>query len=190
MNFDVPHRNLVQFIGRTPRFEGPTEAHVTLGFNAVVQLLWASDDHARLNVDISYEDFEADLQPSSIAQVCTMCLPPLPTVDNLRLGVFPGDRQITWLVYVQKDEWLELLLPFAAVKSLYLSKESAPGIAAALQELIGSRISEVLPSLQNIFVEGLEPSGPLQENIGQFVTTRQLSGHPIAISDWQRLYWN
>ncbi|KAN0105348.1 hypothetical protein V8E52_011107, partial [Russula decolorans] len=40
------------------------------------------------------------------------------------------------------------------------------GIAAALQELVGARITDVLPSLQNIFMEGLESSGPLQESIG------------------------
>ncbi|KAI0277926.1 caspase domain-containing protein [Russula aff. rugulosa BPL654] len=78
--------------------------------------------------------------------------------------------------------WLELLRPFAAVENLYLSKEFAPGIAVALQELSG--ITEVLPRLQNIFVEGLERLGPLQENIGQFVATRRLSGHPIAVSIW------
>jgi hypothetical protein len=36
------------------------------------------------------------------------------------------------------------------------------------------------------YIEGLEPSGRLQENIGQFVAARQLSGHPIAISVWSR----
>jgi hypothetical protein len=36
-------------------------------------------------------------------------------------------------------------------------------------------------------VEALEPSGPLQENIGQFVAARQLSDQPVAISDWDRL---
>jgi hypothetical protein len=70
------------------------------------------------------------------------------------------------------------------VKNLRLSKEFVPGIAAALQELVGDRITEVLPSLENIFVNGLEPSEPFQENIGQFVAARQLSGHPITISDW------
>ena len=60
---------------------------------------------------------------------------------------------------------LKLLLPFTAVKNLYLSKEFSPSIAAALQELVGDRIIEVLPSLQNIFVEGLKPSGPFQEII-------------------------
>ena len=71
------------------------------------------------------------------------------------------------------------------MKNLYLSKDFAPGIAAALQELAGG-ITEVLSSLQNIFVEGLEPSGPFQKNIGQFVAARQLSDYPIAISDWDK----
>ena len=75
-----------------------------------------------------------------------------------------------------------LLLPFVAVKYLYLSTES--GIAAALKELVGGRTTEVFLNLQNIFVEELKPSGPFQKNIGQFVAARQLSYHPIAISDW------
>jgi hypothetical protein len=82
--------------------------------------------------------------------------------------------------------WLRLLLPFTAVKKFYLSKEFVPGIAAALQELVEDRITEVLSSLQNIFVEGLEPSVPFQKNVGQFVAARQLSDHPIAIYDWDR----
>jgi hypothetical protein len=80
--------------------------------------------------------------------------------------------------------WLQLLLPFTAVKNLYLSEEYALSIAVSLQELVGDRITEVLPSLQNIYVQELEPWGPFQENIGQFVAARQLSDHPIAISVW------
>ena len=53
-----------------------------------------------------------------------------------------------------------------AVKNLYLSKELSPGIAGALQDLVGGRLTEVLPGLQNTFVEWLEPSGHFQENIG------------------------
>jgi hypothetical protein len=82
---------------------------------------------------------------------------------------------------------LQLLLPFTAVKNLYLSRLFGPRIAGALQDLVGGRITEVLPSLQNIFVQGLEPLGPFQESIGQFVTARQLSGHPVAISDWDSM---
>jgi hypothetical protein len=86
---------------------------------------------------------------------------------------------------IENTLWLQLLLPFTAVKNLYLSRNYALGITAALQEPVGGRITEVLPSLRNIFVEGLKPSGPFQENIGQFVAAQQLSGHPIAISVWE-----
>jgi len=82
---------------------------------------------------------------------------------------------------IENTLWLELLLPFPAVKNLYLSKDFAPGVAAALQEIVGT---EVLPSLQNIFVEALEPSGPFQESIGQFFSARELSGHHITSSVW------
>jgi hypothetical protein len=97
------------------------------------------------------------------------------------------DPQIVWKNdAIENILWLELLLPFTAVKNLYLSKEFAPYIAAALQEVIGARITEVLPSLQNIFVERLQvkPSRPFQKNIWQFAGSRRQSGHPIAISDW------
>jgi hypothetical protein len=46
-------------------------------------------------------------------------------------------------------------------------------------------ITEVLPNLENIFVKELEPPGPFQEKIEQFVVARQLSDHPIAISVWE-----
>ena len=72
------------------------------------------------------------------------------------------------------------------MKNLYLSKEFVPGIAATLQELIGGRIKEVLPSLQNIFVEELKSSELFQEKIGPFVAARKLPGRLIVISVWNK----
>jgi len=80
--------------------------------------------------------------------------------------------------------WLRLFLPFTAAKNLYLCKEFVPDIAVTLQELIGARIMEVLPSLQNIFVKGLKRSGPVQKSIRHFATTRRHSDHRITISVW------
>jgi hypothetical protein len=71
------------------------------------------------------------------------------------------------------------------VKNLYLSEEFALRIGPALQELVGSRTMEVLSTLQNIFVEGLHPSGPVQEGIVRFVAARQLSGHHVTVSLWE-----
>ena len=81
---------------------------------------------------------------------------------------------------------MELLLPFAAVKGLYLSKQITPRIAPALQELAGGRIIEVLPTLQNTFMEGFQPLEAVHEGIGQFIPARQLTNHPVAISIWER----
>jgi hypothetical protein len=71
------------------------------------------------------------------------------------------------------------------VKNLYLHERLAPRIVLALQELVGGRVTEVLPTLQNIFLQGLEPSGPIQEGIGKFVAMRrQITKHPIVVSRW------
>ena len=176
-NFDTPH--LVQFISRTPRLQEPNDAHVILGIAADVQLLWALDDQ---RVGISHENIGPRFQPSFIAQVCTVCLPPLHMVVNLRLEAPSELRHSKKLLNdVEDDQWLELLRPFTAVKNLYLLGDCQPGMASALQDLVGDRTTEVLPLLQNIFLERFEPSGRFRGGIGQFVAARQLSGHPIAV---------
>jgi hypothetical protein len=110
-------------------------------------------------------------------------LHPLSTVEDLYIE--HRYQQLVWKNdAIENTLWLQLLLPFTAVKIIHLSKEFALGIAAALQELVGGRITEVVPSLQSILVGGLEPSGPFQKSIGQFVAARQLSDHPITISIW------
>ena len=72
------------------------------------------------------------------------------------------------------------------MKNLYLSEEIAARIAPALQELAGDTMAEVLPTLQTISLEGLEPSGPVQEGIRQFVAARKVTSHPIAVTHWER----
>jgi hypothetical protein len=89
-----------------------------------------------------------------------------------------------------KDEtqWQEILHTFTAVKNLYVCKEFARRIASTLQDLIGERErgTDVLPALESISLEGLQPSGPIQEDIGKFVSARQLSCRPITVSPWER----
>ena len=179
--FDCPQ--LVQFVNRTPTLRGLDEAHVqfndkTTGLRLRYRTSKSSVDALLINIFC----YEAHLQPSSIGRVCNPSLHLLSTVEDLYIE----HRLDRTNDAIGDDLWLELLLPFTVVKNLYLSEKIAPGIAAALQELVGDRITEVLPNLQNIFVEELEPSGPFQENIGQFVSARQLSGHSIAISVWDK----
>jgi hypothetical protein len=80
-----------------------------------------------------------------------------------------------------------MLHSFIAVKNLYISEEFAPLIAHALQGLVGRRMTELLPTLQNMFVGGCLPSGPVQEGIVLFAVARQVANHPIAVSRWRKL---
>jgi hypothetical protein len=91
-----------------------------------------------------------------------------------------------WVNDNKNTKWLDVLLPFTAVKNLYLSKQFLPRIAPALQKLTGGRTIEVLPSLQNVLLEGFQPSKPVQKGIARFISARQLANHPVAISAWHR----
>jgi hypothetical protein len=176
--FDTPQ--LIQFISRTPTLEALKRARVAFG-NDAARVYFSQKSNYRLNVEISCR--ESDWQLSSLKQVCDLCLPLLSTLEHLYIHELPFS-QPDWRDNVENSLWLELLRPFTGVKNLYLSEEFAPRIAPALQELVGERTTEVLPTLQIIFVEGLQPPGPVQEGIEQFVAARQTTSYPIAVSRW------
>jgi hypothetical protein len=94
--------------------------------------------------------------------------------------------QPLWQDDLENNQWLDLFHPFTTVKNLYLSREFVPRIVPILQELVGERVTEVLPDLQSIFLEGRQELGFVPENIREFIAARQLSGRAIAISYWTR----
>jgi hypothetical protein len=72
------------------------------------------------------------------------------------------------------------------VKNLYLSKDFALRIAPALDDLGREIVTEVLPALENVFIEKLKLYGPVTEAFRNFAAMRQLSGHPIVVCHWDR----
>jgi hypothetical protein len=84
-------------------------------------------------------------------------------------------------------DWLELLNPFVSVKSLYVDERLGPSVTHVLQELTGERVVEVLPALHDLFLEGLQPSGSVQEALKPFLAARQCSNHPVVIQRWDRM---
>ena len=151
--FDTPQ--LTQFISRTLRVEALEKAHVIFEDDAAtVELssLTVLTRGKRGNLRVMIPCSELDWQVSSMEQVYTSCLPPLPTSD---LHII-GDSYILqhWQGNVENALWLRLLHPFTSVKNLYLSGRVARRIVPALQDLVGDRATEVLPTLQNIFLEG------------------------------------
>jgi hypothetical protein len=179
-------QRLAEFINRTPKLCKWDKAYVQFDdkvYNVGVQFG---------TLGIYIQRVNRNQRLSSVAQVCNSALPSLvSTVEHLYIqrGGFTSMPLVWQNNAAENTLWLQLLLPFTAVKNLYLSEELGPSIVDALEQLVGARITEVLPNLQNIFVEYFKPSRPsrFQKEVGQFVAARQLSNHPIAISEWREV---
>ena len=178
--FDTPQ--LIQFISLTPMPRALEKARIFLQ-KRDASLDFSSRTPNDGNINVKPLCRGLDWQVSSLEQVCTSCLPPLSNLEDLYIYDDPYE-QPDWKDDNDNELWLQLLHPFTAVKNLYLSEEIAQRIGPALQELTEGRTTEVLPALQNIFLKGLEPSGPVQEGIATFVAARQVSSHPIEVSSW------
>ena len=176
--FDTPQ--LIQFIGRTPTLLNALDsANLSFGSHGSGAGVRFSSEHlTRINVDILCRGL--GWQVSSVEQVCTSCLPFIFTLETLYIIAGRSGRP-EQEDNVENTQWLELLHPFTAVKKLYLSEEVARRFVPALQKLDGGRTTEVLPALENIFLEG-----SVLEGIEQFAATRQVTGHSIAVSHWNR----
>ena len=180
--FDTPH--LFQFISRIPALRTPQKGHIVFNSgDAAIKFQSQTSDSDALSVNILCT--ASDWQLSSIEQVCTSSLSPVSTLEDLYIFENRMNPPL-WQGDAENTLWLEVLHPFAAVKNLYLCEKIAPRIAPALQELVGARTTEELPALENIFLEGLQPSGPVQDGIEKFLTARQLTSRPIAVSRWDR----
>ena len=176
--FDTPQ--LLRFITRTSLLKAPEKAHVLACFSTATIKLSSRLGAPDYSVKILCED--ANRLVSAMEWVCTSCLPPLSTLEGLYIYECPGSG-LHWPDNTENSMWLELLQSFTAVKNLYLSKKVQSLIMPFLQEPGGGRTAEVLPTLQNIFLEGLKRSGPVRKAIQQSVSTRQAS-RPIAVSRW------
>ena len=128
-----------------------------------------------------------DWQLSSIAQVIGSAIPPLPTLERLKFGMYQLQLwQDHWQDDMENAQWLELLRLFAPVKDLVLCGQFLRLVAPALGELNGERVTEELPALQNILFEDFFGALRWQEVIGPFITARQIAGRPVHLGKY---YW-
>ena len=194
--FDTPQ--LFRFISRRSTLGAPEKGLIEFSSEAIIikflsQTSAGDYDHYGVS-SLEIRCAASEWQLSSLEQVCTSSLPPVSMLEDLYIF---DDRENPprWQDDVENTLWLELLHPFVAVKNLYLCKKFIPRIAPALQELVGGRTTEVLPTLKNIFLKGFQLSEPLHEGIEKFVAARRLTSHPVAVFrwDWDRrwefCYW-
>jgi len=177
--FDTPL--LRHFISRTETIKTHYRANVGF-YDRRAEIRFSPQEGTAVHEGLSLRTSctPLDWQLSSLAQVCSSSLPPLYTLEHLKILRYRSH----WEDDIEGTQWLELLFPFTSVKHLVLSRGSAPLVAPALQELARDSVIGVLPMLQNLHLEGpTRPKRRVKEAIRQFIAARQLSGHLVAVLD-------
>jgi hypothetical protein len=186
IDFDTPELN--QFISRTPIFGAYNEAHlIFLSHEALVSFEFRPEQsqNSKAIVEVKTLCNVSDWQLSFLRQICTMSLCLLLTTEKLYIKEDEYSPP-NWKDDIENTEWLDLLLPFTAVKNLYLSTQVLQRIAPALQDVTGGRTAEVLPALEKVFLEGFHSLKRVPEGIGKFISARQLTTRPVTTSIWKR----
>ena len=95
------------------------------------------------------------------------------------------------LAYLNRERPMGgVFTPFLCCGEFVSPQEHCESVAPVLQKLgageSARKARDVLPALQTISVEGLDPSKskPVREAIGKFVAARKLSNHPVAVHRW------
>jgi hypothetical protein len=179
--FDTPL--LRHFISCTEIVRTAYQAYISCHTDTVRFSLYSRngiDEEAGVELRISCKPL--DWQISSLAQVCGTSFPPLPTLERLDIDIKKNRNSLLeWQADMEDTQWLELLRLFTSVEDLDLSEVSVPFVAPALQGLSGETAIEVLPALENLSLEGLQPSEPVKEAIAKFTAARQLAGCPVTV---------
>ena len=148
--FDTPQ--LVQFISRTPALKAPEYANVIFEDScAIVRLSSRAPDYGDLSVGIRCQN--SDWQVSALEQVCTSCLPPLSTLEDLYIYERSYLRS-KWPDNIENSLWLELFKPFTAVKNLYLSEEFEPVSCLPCKSSSGKEWQKCCPPCRTFFWRG------------------------------------
>ena len=172
MTFDTPQ--LFQFISRRPTLMAPEKGLLTFNSDATIfKFSSQASVYGELRVKILLAASEWEY--SSVEHDWISSLYPVPALKDLYIFEDRADPP-EW----QDDDtlWLDFLRSLIALKNLYVSEKIVARIVPALQELVGGR------TLENIFLEGFQPSGYLHEGIEKFVAARQLTSHPVALFHW------
>jgi hypothetical protein len=101
--------------------------------------------------------------------------PPLTNFNHL------GPLWPRWGNHMSDSEWIQLLRFFPALETMCIPHDLALYLVRALEGLGGKQVTEILPALQYLFIDGL---AHIDESVGKFVAARQLSGHPIVVQCW------
>ena len=181
--FDISE--LPRFISRTEKLRTLNRAEAFFDGQAVGIGFYRPETTVPRNLTVRIACSPSDWQLSSLAQLCNQSLSLLSGVEQLDIR----DCHSREPHLQDMMQWLDLFHPFTAVESLRIPRDLGMRIAPVLHELAEPRAAEVLPSLNSLIFEELEPSsssesGSLQRAIDGFIAARERSGHPVDVRRW------
>ena len=184
--FDIPR--LRNFVDHTEGLKPFNQAVIQFSGRSIKIVfgspLLITEGPPRFELEIRSE--RPDWQLSLMTQICSQQLPLLSLVEQLEICQSPSGLEWKDDPDMDSSRWLELFRLFVAAQSLRVSEGLVSPVARALRDLTGQMVTEVLPMLRTLSLEGLQPSGPVHEAIKSFATARQLSDQPVVIQRWER----
>jgi len=184
--FDVSQ--ISQLTGLTETFEAFDRAYMLFNSDFVHLTLFSSRGATRgmsLKLFIKYRDSVWRLK--SLAWSRRPFLPLSANSDSFDVEGSKVRYGSIWAEYTMTIRWWTLLRFFTTVENLYLSEGVGRCVTFALGTLAaGGVVAELLPALQNVFIERLQllESGSSQGAIRTFATARELSGRPVTFRRW------
>ena len=170
---------LTRFINRIEMSKSYRQARLLFSESAISVSLTQPEARTRIKFQLFCEPFP--LQLSSMTRIVNQFSALLLDVQDLLVAVTPQSRQED-ISYTGR--WLTLLHLFEGVKWLYLVGNLSIEIVRILQ-----LYNAVLPALRGIYIPQPGPRHvPLREALVSFMTSRRLSGHPIAVEYEQLIH--
>jgi hypothetical protein len=169
-----------QFIGRAKGLKLYEEAKVVFDLSSIrLELDQPHGSTLRILCD------RIDWQISSMALVCGELSPFFSHIKRLDLIPIHSRFYPQGEGDVESTQLLDLVRPFPAIQSLYVSERLVSLIAPALRRLVGERTTVVLPNLRDLFLGGSAISEATQDAIQPLLAARRSSSQPIVIHLWE-----
>ncbi|KAH8978460.1 hypothetical protein EDB92DRAFT_583766 [Lactarius akahatsu] len=177
--FGVP--KLSKFIDRMEMHKSLRRAHILSSERAISISLILPGAPTCIKLQLFSEPLSVQL--SFMARICTHFSAFLLNVEDLRIS---ATRPSRWMDSLHSGKWLELINSFTGAKWFHLDGNDSTSIVRALQ--LPERQRELaLPALHKLYIAQPGPRyAPLRKAVVSFMTSRRLSGHPIAV-EYERL---
>lgn len=173
---------LPRFISRIEAFKTSDQVNIHLR-DTGIQLVFSSQNSSVTSAELTLTE------PMDYPSTLSFCSS-LPPLSHLKCLTLREHQCPAWDWDLLGNASLhEIFDSFTAVRNVFISKNLAENVSSCMGEDEDSEeeeTTEMLPALQNIFVEELQrQSEYFQQNIQRFIAAKRLAGQPVNLRHWE-----